>query len=170
MSQMTVARTAARPARSTAPRTAVRPERARLRLVNAAPQTQSHVGFVALCIALVFAGLIGALLLNIQRAESSIVLGELQAQRTELHDTRVTVEAELSEKRSPETLAIEAERLGLVPSPSTAVLRLSDKQVLGVAAQVDSTDSFTVVTPFVSGADQNLARIERAIEGAVQGG
>lgn len=164
MSLMTVARPAFRTSR-TAPA-----PRARLRVVDATPKTQSHAGFVVLCIGLVVAGLLSALMLNIQRAESSFVLSDLRAEQTQLHDTRVTLEAELSMKRSPETLAVEAERLGLVPSPSTAVLRLSDKEVLGVAAQVDPTDSFTVITPFVSVAQKDVARIERAIVGVVQGG
>lgn len=164
MSLMTVARPASRTSR-TAPA-----PRARLRVVDATPKTQSHAGFVVLCIALVVAGLLSALMLNIQRAESSFVLSDLRAEQTQLHDTRVTLEAELSMKRSPETLAVEAERLGLVPSPSTAVLRLSDKEVLGVAAQVDPADSFTVITPFVSRAQKDAARIERALAGVVQGG
>jgi len=165
MSQMTVARAIGRPVRAPAPR-----QRARLRVVDAAPTTQSHTGFVVLCIALVVAGLLGALLLNTARAESSFTLSDLRKEQTVLHDTRVTLEAELSAKRSPETLAVEAERLGLVPSPSTAVLRLSDHTLLGVAASVDPDDSFTVVTPFVSEADGELARIKQGIEGVVQGG
>lgn len=162
MSLMTAARPAFRTPRPT--------PRARLRVVDATPKTQSHAGFVVLCIALVVAGLLSALMLNIQRAESSFVLSDLRAEQTQLHDTRVTLEAELAMKRSPETLAVEADRLGLVPSPSTAVLRLSDNEVLGVAAQVDPADSFTVITPFVSSAQKDVARIERAIVGVVQGG
>ncbi|QDO88303.1 hypothetical protein FNH13_08065 [Ornithinimicrobium ciconiae] len=161
MSQMTLARTAPK----VAPRA-----RAALRVVDATPKTQSHTGFVLLCMALVVLGLLSALLLNTARAESSFTLADLRKEQTLLHDTRVTLEAELSAKRSPETLAVEAERLGLVPSPSTAVLRLSDNTVLGVAASVDAQDSFTVVTPFVTKADPEVKRIERSIEGAVQGG
>lgn len=149
MSQMTVAR----PLRArTAPRPNARPanRRAALRVVDAAPVTRSHAGFILLCVALVVAGLLGGLLLNTARAESSFTLADLRNEQTQLHDTRVTLEAELSQQRSPETLAASAEDLGLVPSPSTAVLRLSDNSVLGVAAQVDPADSSTVVTPFVN--------------------
>lgn len=168
MSQMTLTRPAAlRPAARSTTR---QPQRARLRVVDAAPRTQSHTGYVVLCIALVVAGLLGGLLLNTARQESSFTLSDLRAEQTQLHDTRVTLAAELSAKRSPEALAIEAERLGLVPSPSTAVLRLSDKSVLGVAASVDVADSFTVVTPFVSDAGNDVSRIQRSIAGAVQGG
>lgn len=165
MSQMAVARTA-RSLRTGARTTTTARRRAALRVVDATPKTQSHTGFVLLCITLVVGGLLGALMLNIARAESSFTLSDLRREQTQLHDTRVTLEAELSQKRSPETLAVAAEDLGLVPSPSTAVLRLSDNQVLGVAAQVDPADSRTVVTPFVTSAE----RIEQALEGAVQGG
>ena len=168
MSQMAIARTA-RAGRSAASRT-----RAPLRVVDAAPATRSHAGFVALCLALVLAGLLSALLLNTARAESSFTLSDLRAEQTELHDTRVTLEAELSQQRSPETLAAAAEDLGLVASPSTAVLRLSDNQVLGVAAQVDPADSRTVVTPFVtaieSAVEGGAESTEQSREGAVQGG
>ncbi|WP_154402248.1 hypothetical protein [Ornithinimicrobium cavernae] len=164
MSQMTIAR-ATRPARA---RTA--PQRPTLRVVDASPKVQSHTGFVVLCLALVVGGLLSALLLNTARAESSFTLSDLRAEQTRLHDTRITLEAELSQARSPETLATAATDLGLVPSPSTAVLRLSDNQVLGVAAQVDPTDSFTVVTPFVSQLESDAERVESAIAGAVQGG
>lgn len=164
MSQMAVARTA-RVARPAAPR-----KRAALRVVDATPKTRSHAGFVVLCLALVVAGLLSALLLNTARAESSFTLSDLRSEQTQLHDTRVTLEAQLSQARSPETLALAAEDLGLVPSPSTAVLRLSDNQVLGVAAQVDPADSLTVVSPFVTTAEGGAERIEQALEGAVQGG
>lgn len=167
MSQMAVARTAR--IGSTQARALPR-RRASLRVVDATPKTRSHAGFVVLCLALVVGGLLSALLLNTARAESSFTLSDLRAEQTELHDTRVTLEAELSRMRSPETLAVAAEDLGLVPSPSTAVLRLSDNQVLGVAAQVDPADSFTVVTPFVTTAEGGAERIEQALEGAIQGG
>ena len=169
MSQMTVARAIARPARTARPSAAPR-QRPRLRVVDAAPAIQSHTGFVVLCIALVLGGLLAGLLLNTARAESSFNLSDLNKQQTRLHDTKVTLAAELSAKESPEALAVEAERLGLVPSPSTAVLRLSDHTVLGVAASVDPTDSFTVVTPFVTASEGDLERIQEGLEGGVQGG
>jgi len=160
VSQMTLAR-------STRTRPAPR-KRPALQVVDAAPRARSHTGFVILCLALVVGGLLSALLLNTARAEGSFTLSSLATQQTRLHDTRITLEAELSKVQSPEHLAEAAEDLGLVSSPSTAVLRLSDNTVLGVAAQVDPADSRTVVTPFVS--DQDTERDESADEGAVQGG
>ncbi len=146
MSTMTAARVAPRPA-STTSRVVPRPTR--LRVVDATPKHQSHTGFVLLCFALVLGGLMSGLLLNTARAEGSFVLSDLRSQTTTLHDTKVTIQAELSEHRSPATLAQRADRLGMVPSPSTAVLRLSDGSVIGVAAVVEGTDRLTVDTSSV---------------------
>lgn len=99
-----------------------------------------------LCLALVVAGLLSALLLNTARAESSFVLSDLKAETTRLHDQRVTLEAELAMEQSPDQLAKKANRLGMEPSPSTAVLRLSDGAVIGVAAGVQDGRPFTVAT------------------------
>lgn len=117
-----------------------------LRLVDAGPLPQRTVGFVLLCLALVVGGLLAALLLNTQRAESSFAVTDLQRQATTLHDQRVTLEAEVAALRSPEVLAERAEDLGMVRSPSTAMLRLSDGLVIGVAALVDDDLTRTVIT------------------------
>lgn len=153
MSQMTAARAprgaAARTARTGTARPSPgtrQPQRPRLRIVDAAPKRQGNTGFALLCIALVLGGLMAALMLNMARGEGAFTLGALTAEQTRLHDERVTLEAELNTLSSPETIAAEAEKLGMVPSPSTAVLRLSDGAVLGVAAGVDGNQTFTVET------------------------
>ncbi|WP_228387099.1 hypothetical protein, partial [Ornithinicoccus halotolerans] len=126
------------------------PRRERLRLVDALPQRQSATGFAVLCIALLGGALIAALLLNTWRAEASFVASDLRAEATELHDTRVTLEEAVARTTSPANLAAEAEELGLQPSPSTAVLRLSDGAVLGVAATVTEEGPLTVDTSSVA--------------------
>jgi len=148
MSTMTAARAAARPLR-TSPRPGSRTTQVaptRLRLVDATPLKSTHTGFVLLCLAMVVGGLLSALLLNTARAESSFVLSDLRAETTRLHDERVTLEAELAMERSPDTLAKKAARMDMVPSPSTAVLRLSDGAVIGVAAGIQDGRPFTVAT------------------------
>lgn len=147
MSQMTAtARVApARPSR--APRATPRP---RLRVVDAAPMPASHMGYGLLCAALVVAGLLTMLLLNIGRAEGSLHLSTLQAQSAQLEAEHSGLTAELTRLSSPEALAAAATDLGMVASPSTAVLRLSDGAVLGVAAGVDDQGTFTVDLPLPS--------------------
>lgn len=139
MSQLTLAPAVPRVSRAPAPR------RARLQVVDARPPVHTGTAYGVLCLGLVLAGLLALLLLNTTRAESSYLLSDLRVEATALHDERVTLQAELDGLRSPESLARQADALGLVPSPSTAQLRLSDGQVLGVAAGVDPQDSFSVV-------------------------
>lgn len=165
MSQSTLARVAprgatARTGRAGSARSAPGTRQARLRLVDAAPSRQGNTGFALLCIGLVLGGLMCALMLNMARGEGSFTLGALRAEQTRLHDERVTLEAQLADLRSPDTLADKAKDLGLVPSPSTAVLRLSDGAVLGVAAGVDGNDTFTVETSSGAAEDSSATEVE----------
>lgn len=130
----------------TAPGSGSRPTRPRLQIVDAAPGPQRTVLFGLLCLGLVLAGLASALILNTQRAEASFVLADLRAEAVVLHDERVTLEAELAEFRAPQALAERARGMGMIASPSTAVLRLSDGAVLGVAATIVDEQVRTVVT------------------------
>ncbi|RIK13533.1 MAG: hypothetical protein DCC50_12345 [Acidobacteria bacterium] len=118
----------------------------RTRVVDAAPAA-GHTGFRLLCLAVVLATCAAVLLLNTARAEGSYTLSRLAAEQTTLHDKRVTLEAELSDLRSSETLAENARQLHMVPSTSTATLRLSDGSITGVASKVDGGRTITVDLP-----------------------
>lgn len=128
-------------------RPAPAPTRPRLRVVDAAPLPATHMGYSVLCAALVIAGLLLMLMLNTVRAEGSFVLGELQSTSSKLSAQEVSLQTELAQTRSPESLAAKAADLGMIPSPSTAVLRLSDGAVLGVAAGTTAGRPFTVDLP-----------------------
>ncbi len=140
MSQMTA--TTGLPARTASRRSAP----ARLRVVAAAPARTQGVGFGVLCIVLLVTGLMAVLVLNTARAEGSFALQRLQATATELRETQVGLEADLAAARAPESLAQEATSLGMVPSESTAFIRLSDGSVTGVAVEATEDESFTVVS------------------------
>ncbi|MGC1209450.1 MAG: hypothetical protein WA880_16010 [Ornithinimicrobium sp.] len=146
MSQMT----------ATAPRYAPTPTRARgrrgpsvapLRVVHAAPKAVTHVWFAMLLGSLIIGGLLVMLMLNMARAEGSFVLSDLRAEHASLQADRATLESELADLSSPASLATKAEKLGMVASPSTATLRLSDHAVIGVAAVVQDGKTFTVNLP-----------------------
>lgn len=146
MSQMT----------ATAPRYAPAPTRTRgrrgpsvvpLRVVHAAPKAVTHVWFAMLLGVLIIGGLLVMLILNMARAEGSFVLSDLRAQHATLEADRATLESELADVSSPASLASKAENLGMVASPSTASLRLSDHAVIGVAAVVQDGKTFTVDLP-----------------------
>ncbi|MGB3257051.1 MAG: hypothetical protein WBG89_10560 [Ornithinimicrobium sp.] len=146
MSQMT----------ASAPRYAPDPTRARgrrvsgatpLRVVHAAPKTVTHVWFAMMLGALIIGGLLVMLMLNMARAEGSFVLSDLRSEHATLEAERATLESELADASSPASLAKKAESLGMVASPSTATVRLSDHAVSGVAAVVEDGKTFTVDLP-----------------------
>lgn len=118
----------------------------RTRVQDAAPAA-GHFGFMILCLALVMATFSAVLVLNTARAEGSYVMSRLQGQQTELHDTLVTLQSELDGLQSSEALAEKARKLKMVPSTSTATLRLSDGSLTGVASMVDGNRTITVDLP-----------------------
>lgn len=157
MSQMTIAPRLGRAAAATLPARLTDPfgrapgrgggrAAGRTKVVDAAPAT-AHTGFRILCLLIVVAAFTAVLLLNTARAEGSYVLSRLAAEQTTLHDTRVTLQAELDNLESAETLADNARKLKMVPSTSTATLRLSDGSITGVASKVDGNRTITVDLP-----------------------
>lgn len=143
MSQMTATtRLSPRPVRE-----AARPSRPRLRVVHSAPLPATHMAYGLLCAALVLGGLLLMLVLNTARAEGSFELGSLQSTSTELSARQGSLQSGLARNQAPGSLAAKAADMGMVPSPSTAVLRLSDGAVLGVAAGVEAGQPFTVKLP-----------------------
>ncbi|MGC5583551.1 hypothetical protein [Ornithinimicrobium sp. W1665] len=124
----------------------------RTRVVDAAPAS-GHTAYRLLCLFVIMAAVSVVLVLNTHRAEGSYVLGRLAAEQTALHDQKVTLQAELDRLESPETLAESARRLGMVPAPSTATLRLSDGSITGVASMSDGGRTITVDLPATGVAD-----------------
>jgi hypothetical protein len=116
--------------------------RTRARVVDAAPST-GNTGYRLLCVMLVALTFTAMLLLNTARAEGSYVLMRLSAENTQLHDQKVTLQAQLGDLQSAETLAASARKLDMVPSTSTATLRLSDGSITGVASKVEGDRAIT---------------------------
>ncbi|UJH71346.1 septum formation initiator family protein [Ornithinimicrobium sp. INDO-MA30-4] len=161
MSQMTATvRATPRPTRATT--TAKRPA---LRVVDAAPKSGLHIGMGAIIALMIVTSFIAALLLNTLRAEGSFDLSALQSENARLHATQVSLEAEVSQLQSPATLAERAEDLGMVSSPSTAVLRLSDSAVVGVAAGVVDGKTYTVQMSAPAADDGAVSADEDAVAG-----
>jgi hypothetical protein len=146
MSQMTVsARLGAVALRPPFAADRLRTER-RTRVQSAAPAA-GHTGFMVMCLLIVMATFTAVLVLNTSRAEGSYVLSRLTVEQTALHDTKVTLQAELASLESSESLAASARKLKMVPSTSTATLRLSDGSLTGVASKVDGGRTLTVDLP-----------------------
>lgn len=144
MSQMTVSSRLPRALVGAPSRTGARVRGARS--VDAAP-APSNLGFLLLCAFIVAATFTAVLVLNTMRAEGSYVQARLMVENTALHDQKVTLAEQLADKESPEHLAKAAGKLDMVPSTSTATLRLSDGTITGVASMVDGGRTLTVDLP-----------------------
>jgi hypothetical protein len=92
------------------------------------------VPFVLLCISILAAALLGALLLNTSMARGAYEAHDLTRQLASLARGEQGLSTALDAKASPAELAAAAQALGMVPAPSLAFLRLSDGAVLGTPA------------------------------------
>jgi len=113
-----------------------------------------HLWYALALGGLIIGGLLLMLMLNMARAEGSFVLSDLRDEHAALHAEQVTLETELADLSSPSTLAAKADELGMVASPSTAILRLSDQSLVGVAAMVQNGKTHTVEVPTAPSADE----------------
>lgn len=118
--------------------------RAGVRVVDASRPRVSGPGFAVLMVVLLFAGLMASLTLNSLRSEGSFTLAELQREQILLAEIETGLRADVAEAKSADALTSNAVRLGMVPSPSTAFVRLSDGAVLGVAAPGEESAEATV--------------------------
>lgn len=108
------------------------PERERwLDVVPKAPFKAPRVPFVLLVLAVLGVGLVGLLLLNTSLQQGSFAIHDLQRQTSLLADRQSELERKVAVLQAPENLAARAVKLGMVPNPNPAFLRLSDGKVLG---------------------------------------
>ena len=120
---------------------------ARARAQAVAAPGQRNMGFVLLCALIVALTFSAVLVLNTMRAEGSYIQSRLSVENTALHDQKTTLAERLADKESPESLAKAAAKLKMVPSTSTATLRLSDGSITGVASTVEDGRTLTVDLP-----------------------
>lgn len=127
-------------------RSPARPSRSQpLRVVRQQPK-QGQPVFVAACLSLLVAGLLGVLMLNTAMAKGSFVLADLQDQSNALADAEEELSHAINAQSAPAELAKRALAMGMVPSETAAFLRLSDGKVLGVAVGAKAQKEFTVAT------------------------
>ena len=122
------ARTSTRPAARPAARSA-----AYLRLVATRRSSAARAPFVAVVVAILAVGLLGLLLLNTVLAQDAFRLHALQVQGRTLADQEQSLQRQVEQLQSPQSLASRATAMGMVPGGTRAFLRLSDGKVLGVA-------------------------------------
>jgi hypothetical protein len=137
-----------RPATGRIPaRAPARPPRPALRVVQAPAAERGRVAVVVSSLLLLGAGLLALLLINTALAQGSFHLHDLQATSDRLADTQQTLRESIETAAAPQRLAEQARALGMVPSQSTAFVRLSDGKVVGVAQPAKAPERPTVASP-----------------------
>jgi hypothetical protein len=102
----------------------------RLRVV--APTRQRSAGGLALVsIALLGAGLMALLMLNISIGKGAYELSALQKQQRELAVAQQQLSEQVEQVSAPQELARAARELGMVPAPNTVFVKVPDGQVQG---------------------------------------
>ncbi|QDW63091.1 hypothetical protein [Oerskovia sp. KBS0722] len=139
----------ARPLTSTSPAPARRPSltalpggaagrshRPRLEAVRAPLQVRSRVPFLVLCMSILGAALLGALLLNTTMAKGSYQLSDLRTRAGVLEQDTQSLHSQL--QAAATSLHSRATALGMVESDAPTMLRLSDGAIVG-APEAGST-------------------------------
>jgi len=122
--------TAVRAAPRPAPTPAAAP-RPRLRVVRAPAHARTRVPFVLLCMAVLVASLLGALVLNTSMAQGEYERFALQTRLAQSAQAQQDMRSQLEQAAAPAQLAAAASALGMVPTTTGGYLRLADGAVLG---------------------------------------
>ena len=106
----------------------------RLRLVQAPVHARSRIPFVLTCIAILAAALLGTLVLNTAMADGSYEAQRIKRELAAQAQVTDRFRAELDALTSPQSLAAQATKLGMVQVANPGILRLSDESIFGGAA------------------------------------
>ncbi|GAB6897929.1 hypothetical protein [Kineosporia succinea] len=114
----------------------LRAARPRLRVVPA--PRRSKTGLAVLCVALLGAGLLALLLLNISIGKGAYELSDLQTQQRELAEQRQALSEQVEAEGAPGRLAAKAKKLGMVPAKNPAFIDPEDGTVKGEPEAADA--------------------------------
>jgi cell division protein FtsB len=123
-------------------------ERARLTVVPPRRRRRtSPVPFLLVVSMLTVGGIIGLLLFNTSMQQASFAATGLQRQADALQARQQTLQMELDQLRDPQTIALKAQRMGMVLPSSPAVLDLKTGKVLGDPAPAIGLDRLRLLAP-----------------------
>ncbi len=123
-------------------------ERARLTVVpKRRTRRSSPVAFLLLVSMLAVGGIVGLLLFNTSMQQASFAATDLQHQADTLEARQQSLQMELARLRDPQTLALKAQRMGMVLPTSPAVLELRSGKVLGQPAPATGLDRLRLLAP-----------------------
>jgi hypothetical protein len=122
-------------------------ERARLTVVPRRRVRAARVPFVTLVSLILLGGVIGLLLFNTSMQQASFAATDLQHRADTLLAQQQTLQMELDKMRDPQTIALKAQRLGMVLPTSPAVLDLRSGRVLGQPTPATGIDRLRLLPP-----------------------
>lgn len=123
-------------------------ERARLTVVPRPRLGRSgraaRVPFVTLVSLLLVGGVAGLLWFNTSMQQASFKVTALEQKAQVLDAQRQALAMQLDTLRNPQRVALQAKRMGMVPSPAPAFIRLGDGKVLGDPMPATVDDSMRI--------------------------
>jgi hypothetical protein len=123
-------------------------ERARLTVVPKRKRRRtSPVPFLVLVSMLAVGGVVGLLLFNTSMQQASFAATDLQQQADTLEARQQGLQMELSRLRDPQTIALKAQRMGMVLPTSPAVLDLRNGKVIGDPTPATGLDPLRLFGP-----------------------
>jgi len=123
-------------------------ERARLTVVPKRRRRRtSPVPFLLVTSMLAVGGIVGLLLFNTSMQQASFAATDLQNQADALQAQQQSLQMELDRLRDPQTIALKAQRMGMVLPSSPAVLDLRTGRVLGSPAPATRVDPLRLLAP-----------------------
>ncbi|GAA2234043.1 hypothetical protein GCM10010401_02400 [Rarobacter faecitabidus] len=116
-------------------RTSVRPpaaERPHLEVIPSTVPDSGRFVFLILCMILLGLGLFGSLALNTMMAQGSYQQASLQRQLADEAQSKDMLQTHLNFLNTPENLAKSAKKLGMSQQQAPLMIRLQDKQIIGL--------------------------------------
>jgi hypothetical protein len=104
----------------------------------------SRIPFLLILAGILAAGMVGMLILSTTLQDQAFAVESKQSEANVLASKVSSLETQVAEARSVNSLAGKAEKLGMRPNPYTVPIRLSDGKVLGKAREVTGTEMPTV--------------------------
>jgi hypothetical protein len=123
-------------------------ERARLTVVpKRARRRTNPVPFLVLVSMIAVGGIVGLLLFNTSMQQAAFATTQLQNQADVLEAQQQSLQMQLAHLRDPQTIALKAQRMGMVLPTNPAVLDLRTGKVLGDPAPATRTDPLRLLAP-----------------------
>jgi cell division protein FtsB len=123
-------------------------ERARLTVVPKRRRARtSPVPFLVVVSMLAVGGIVGLLLFNTSMQQASFAATDLQREADALEARQQTLQMELGRLRDPQTIALKAQRMGMVLPSNPAVLDLRTGKVLGDPAPATRVGPLRLLAP-----------------------